>query len=473
MADFIRPLFDFGTESEDYSKTIELIRQFAAHDAFRSATVEELVLDEDCYRRPVRPEDLSFIDFSQATEESTVTQLPFLAAQRILLAVNELRVARVPNDTARLPDAARFYEARNQVLGSQIRPFLEAFAFSFLDRQPNSDPTISGLNRRFSEIIETDARRWSRLVGNLIKADYVEDGLRYVLIQVDSLAPSRNYAVAAAAGYGFVDFLEAATRPRITTDFMPRNLAEACGLTKRAHSYWQFYLSTSLASCNFLHALGSRPDHQLQMLGAAFFAEAQQLAFGCLIGQVAQRLGVDDGDVERMRNTANPSSLLSRFEAAVRTVDARFGLSGLQQVSQGFDAAASLNDVGWRNLSEQLRWLSSIDRYQAIAQAIDKRIHAECPDIDRETFVEPREMCSTTHVHDDHRLVVIESGDMVFWGNLGMNLRLKPGEMILVPQGRLHGSSIESDVCTYHQPIIPEQWIQPLVADVTRDFADL
>ena len=71
-------------------------------------------------------------------------------------------------------------------------------------------------------------------------------------------------------------------------------------------------------------------------------------------------------------------------------------------------------------------------------------------------------MCSPTHVHSDHRLVVVESGDMVFWGNLGMEVRLKPGEMIFIPEGRLHGSSIESDECTYHQPIIPDEWIATL-----------
>lgn len=112
-----------------------------------------------------------------------------------------------------------------------------------------------------------------------------------------------------------------------------------------------------------------------------------------------------------------------------------------------------------------------MEAYREMASRIDRRIHAECPNIDRETFVEPREMCSTTHVHDDHRLVVIESGDMVFWANLGMKLRLAPGEMVLVPEGRLHGSSIESPVCTYHQPIIPEEWVRPLVEELERNGA--
>ena len=51
----------------------------------------------------------------------------------------------------------------------------------------------------------------------------------------------------------------------------------------------------------------------------------------------------------------------------------------------------------------------------------------------------------------------------LFWGNLGMTLRLAPGEMVLVPEGRLHGSTIESDECTYHQPIIPDAWVRPLI----------
>jgi hypothetical protein len=60
-------------------------------------------------------------------------------------------------------------------------------------------------------------------------------------------------------------------------------------------------------------------------------------------------------------------------------------------------------------------------------------------------------------------LVVIESGRMVFWGNLGMQLHLEPGQMLLVPQGRLHGSTVISEECTYHQPIIPDDWVQALV----------
>jgi mannose-6-phosphate isomerase-like protein (cupin superfamily) len=144
-------------------------------------------------------------------------------------------------------------------------------------------------------------------------------------------------------------------------------------------------------------------------------------------------------------------------------VSERYGELGVRAVGTGISLAAAQARSGRANLGDQLRWLASVEKYRDLAKSISARIDAECPDIDRETFVEPREMCSTTHVHDDHRLVVIESGKMVFWGNLGMKLRLEPGEMVLVPEGRLHGSSIESDECTYHQPIIPDEWVRPLM----------
>ncbi len=69
-------------------------------------------------------------------------------------------------------------------------------------------------------------------------------------------------------------------------------------------------------------------------------------------------------------------------------------------------------------------------------------------------------MCSTTHVHNDHRLVTIETGVMHFWGNLGMRLEMNRGDMVLIPDGRLHGSTVLFAECTYHQPIIPDEWVR-------------
>ncbi len=83
MHDISTRLFDFQNQAAARDESVELIRAFARHDAFRSAVVEELELDEDFYRRPVRPEDLSFIKFKHPVTPDTVAWLPFLASQRL------------------------------------------------------------------------------------------------------------------------------------------------------------------------------------------------------------------------------------------------------------------------------------------------------------------------------------------------------------------------------------------------------
>jgi len=458
-------LFDFACHAANVEQSAELVRQFAAHEAFRSATVEELVLENDFHRRPLRPEDLSFIDFRAPVTAETFTRLPSLASQRLLLCINELDIAKLPADRSAesLERVARYYRQDGRILAARINGFLEAFAFDHL-AHTTLPRGADGMRACLRDIVREETAFWGRLFGALARQSYVTEGVRFALIQKWCLAAAKRNALAKAEVTGRFDGLASDAWPRLiasdSDDDAVRRIAEACGVTRDVHSYWQFYLSTSLASANLLYGLAALPQNALSLYGAAFAAEAEWLAFGCFIGQAAQQMRIDAFPLPVSDPTTD---LMERFERTLHGVERLFGERGLIQVGKGLAAARALGTSARRDLGEQLSWLAAIDRYRGIAEAIDRRIAAECPDIDRETFVEPREMCSTTHVHDDHRLVVIESGKMVFWGNLGMTLELDPGEMVLVPQGRLHGSSVLSPECVYHQPIIPDSWVDTLI----------
>ncbi|MGB9376476.1 MAG: cupin domain-containing protein, partial [Mycobacteriales bacterium] len=67
------------------------------------------------------------------------------------------------------------------------------------------------------------------------------------------------------------------------------------------------------------------------------------------------------------------------------------------------------------------------------------------------------EECSTTHVHDDDRLLVIETGEMEFWNCFGVKHTYRPGDMTFIPKHRLHGSVVQSGECVYHQPVITRE----------------
>ena len=469
------PIFDFSPFVGHSERYVALIKQFAAAGPFRSATVDELLLDDDFHRRPLRPEDFDFLKFMKPVREHNVSRLPALASGRTLMSIYELDVARPPvsSEPADWQRFADFYREDTRELGAQIAPFLEAYAFEYLTKDVDTSEDTGAVSARLTRIVDDELAFWSATFERLMSNDYLEQGLRFIMVQRWALAVSKRRALARAGASGFFDMLAPDERPslhrQVPDDALFERVAEASCITRRQHAYWQFYLPTSVAKCNLLYALGRRPDRSFGLIGAAFAAEAEWLAFGLALERACAHLqpasrGPADSDALR-------AALQQRCARALERVAQGFGDVARAQCVQGVVAGERLAERGRWDLGEQLRWLSSIREYVNFAHRISSRIDAECPGIDRETFIEPQEMCSTTHVHNDHRLVTIEEGDMLFWGNVGMQLSMHKGDMVLIPDGRLHGSTVVSNECTYHQPIIPNEWVEALVAELDEPAA--
>ena len=464
----LAPLFDFAQHKPHRDEVLPLIRQFASHDSFRSAVVEELELDEDFYRRPLRPEDLEFLKFQKAITAETVSRLPSLATNRLLLCINELSVARLPRSETEFERFEQFYADGNQVAAHRIRPYLENYAFSYLADDTFAQQGVGASLAALESLFEAQLAHWKMLFDMLMRNDYLESGLRFILVQQWSLGASGRMALERAVASGYFASVAPQDWPRLDTEVLDdakmASVAEMIDVGRRPHSYWQFYLPTSLAKVNLLYALGSRPDRAFALLGAAYVAEVEWIAFCVALATACPHW------LQSATPIADPARYLSavkdKLSHAALVVEQKHGCAAVYRLGQGVGAKVKLAERARWDLGEQLRWLSAIPRYCQWARKISERIESECPNIDRETFVEPREMCSTTHVHNDHRLVVIEQGDMLFWGNLGMQLPLATGEMVLIPDGRLHGSTVVSEECTYHQPIIPDAWINELLASV-------
>jgi hypothetical protein len=470
MTQAVPPLFDFSSFDGKSEHYLSLIQQLAAATPFRSATVDELVLDGDYHRRPLRPEDFEFLKFRKPVRQHNVSRLPSLASNRTLLSIYELDVARAPQGSSAhdWANQVAFYSDETRVLGAQIVPFLEAYAFEYLSLDAEASESIDVASNRLSRIIDEESAFWEATFARLMRNDYLEEGLRFIMVQRWALAVSKRRALARASASGFFDAIAADARPSLNgdvpNDALLQRVAGFVGLTREQHAYWQFYLPTSLAKCNLLYALARRPDRAFAFAGAAFAAEAEWLAFGIGLEQACAHLQPMN------RKSVDPAErraeLIARFKRAFDNAASQYGDPAVAQGVQGVVAGERLAERARWDLGEQLRWLSAIRRYVEFAHRISTRIDAECPDIDRETFVEPHEMCSTTHVHNDHRLVTIQEGDMLFWGNVGMQLDMHQGDMVLIPDGRLHGSTVTSPECTYHQPIIPDEWVAALVAEL-------
>ncbi|SDR22101.1 AraC-like ligand binding domain-containing protein [Paraburkholderia fungorum] len=469
------PLFDFAAQLPQRETFRSLLREFAACEPFRSASVDELVLDDDFYRRPLRPEDFTFLQYQKPVRADNVSRLPSLATNRTLLTINELDICRAPGLAADQQQRfSAFYVDKQRIIGAQIRPYLEAYAFDYLGDEAQPGESRETLSTRLSTTIDDEMQFWNLRFDRLLERDFLEEGLRFIVIQRWATLPSRRTALARAAGSCYFDWLDPELRPslssRLPDDATFARIAAMCGVTRQTHSYWQFYLPTTLARCNLLYALGSRPDRAFALAGAAFVAEAEHLAFGGALLKACAHIAPGAAAGANMNDLR--ANLQARFDRTIDTLATQHGEAALHQFAQGVAAAQLLAQRARWDLGEQLDWLSSIETYCEYARRIYDKIEIDFPDIDRDTFIEPHELCSTTHVHNEHRLVVIESGDMLFWGNLGMKLQMHPGDMVLIPDGRLHGSTVESDSCTYHQPIIPDDWIAELTAPPATAAAD-
>jgi hypothetical protein len=446
----------------------DLIRAYAAGSPFRAATAEELTNADNPFRRPVRPDDLSFLDYSEPMPSSEVLLLGSLLGHRMLRNIYDAElplVAPRPNPAA-ARDGGEFSSDRNRILGALARPVLERYLFTFLD-QARADEVVSGtaavrdavrltLDRRSeqpSEALEVAATRSDRTAATT-----------FVLLQLAASRPASASAIGRVAASDFGPLPAGPQRlareeHQRWTAAAPRyqaTLADA-GLTSTPAAYWQFSLGSSLARGNHLRYLASSGRTLCQFLGALVFYQIDQAATAQQFADLVEGTFGGRAGYFRELTPLFGHELDERLEHLLGQLQGAIGNGATEAFHEGFVDADRLARIWDSDLAEQLAWADRIDDYKDRAEWIQKKLTTDNITVDLDTFVESHEETSTTHVHDDHRLVMIESGEMFFWNNVTHRIALSTGDKVLIPTSRLHGSVVLSGTCTYHQPIIPEE----------------
>ncbi len=407
------------------------LRSYVAQPLFRAATYEELVIDDNPFRRPVRPEDLAWLDFDEPLTAATCACLSSLLGHRMLR--NVLDAAQPGSLSPRSwtmetrSDADHFYSVDNRAAGARIRPFLEQHLYGFLEGSPPVAAPVSGpvsttvsapagMNSE-EHALSIACTATARDCAGLL-AEQGEKSARMMVVQL--LAPALVARAAGSPSPGLT-----ATAERVV------RLAQRLGLATTAHSYWQYYLPTTLALANQLDRdPDASPAWRAGVLSAVVIDAQAWLA---VLGDEADEVAANEVGAQTEPGAA---------------ADPEY-LRGLRET------AALLTVVG-TDRTRQLELIGGGEVNRLKAKRLYDGIQRDQVPVDLDTFVESWEECSTTHVHDDDRLVVVESGEMVFWTCLGQEIRLQEGEMTFVPVHRLHGSVVLSGTCTYHQPVITD-----------------
>ncbi|MEW2516830.1 hypothetical protein [Actinacidiphila alni] len=450
----------------------DVVKAFAANPAFRAAEWEELTTEDNPYRRPVRPDDLAWLDYSKQMPVAKALKLSALLGHRMLRNVYDTELLFLPPsggvDGPAATDAATFYSEENRVLGALAAPVLEQHLFGLLEseRKPlagySQDQVVADIEAYHERRREESGKAF---VAALSTQDR-RASATFTLLQLSAYLPASRMAIGRAA-LGEYDAEHPGARITLLDDYRTwaglhdeyRSLMEGAGLRTTTGAYWQLYLGTSLARGNHLHWLSRNREKYPEFLGALLHHGIDQAVTAGRFADVFEDgLGVRSSLFDHLgRDSGHLRELTDRWVAPLSRL---YGPEAVGRFHNGFVDAAWLAQLWDEDLALQLAWADDIPLHQKKAEAIHRYIEDNNITVDLDTFVESNEETSTTHVHNEHRLVMIEKGEMHFWNNVTHKIDLHEGDKVLIPVSRLHGSTVLSGECTYHQPIIPEEMYQ-------------
>lgn len=444
----------------------DVVKAFAANPAFRAAEWEELTTEDNPYRRPVRPDDLAWLDYSKQMPVAKALKLSALLGHRMLRNVYDSELLYLPPAAgeAAATDAATFYSDGNRMLGALAAPVLEQHLFGLFgsERKP-----LAGYGpEQVAAAIEAYHEQRLAEPGRAFTAAHATKDRKasatFVLLQLSAYLPASRVAVGRAA-LGEFDVAHPGARVTLLDDYRTwagphdeyRSLVEGAGLKTTTGAYWQLYLGTSLARGNHLHWLSRNREKYPEFLGALLHHSIDQAVTAAWFADVFEDgLGVRSTLFDQLGLA--PGNLRGLADRWIAPLHRLFGPDGVERFHHGFADAAWPAHLWDEDLATQLAWADDIPLHQAKAERIQRYSAENDITVDLDTFVESNEETSTTHVHDEHRLVMIERGEMHFWNNVTHKIDLHEGDKVLIPVSRLHGSTVLSGECTYHQPIIPE-----------------
>jgi len=141
-------------ESEEPVNPHDVVKAFSRNPAFRAAEWEELTTEENPFRRPVRPDDLAWLNYSKPMPVEKVLMLSGLLGHRMLRNIYDadLLYLAPSGNAAAAADRRDFYADRNRTLGAHARP---VHAVGLCPAQVHGAPA-SGLRRpRSSSPVES------------------------------------------------------------------------------------------------------------------------------------------------------------------------------------------------------------------------------------------------------------------------------------------------------------------------------
>lgn len=428
---------------------------------------EEWLMHDNPYRRPIRSHVLKYLDFTKPLAMSEILNYTALSAHRMLLNIYESDLVFFPEKDfeSKKEDFLSFYSNETKMLGELARPILEDHVFAFLDQEIKVSGmwSVDSLRSYLEGLVKEHNKSEIPSIAAVLSSPKREQSAMSLLIQfaMDFLSEASAIARNATGRYGpllsdlfkvILDEYGYGVHQTKHSTLFERTL-ESCGLQAQPHAYFQFYLTSSMALSNYFHYISRDHSKFFRFLGALAYTEAT-FSHTCkqISGMLREVFGAEVDTHyfdEHVHIDLHHGRMV--FEKLVVPALARFGNSIIGDIVRGIEEFRLLSEIAERDFIEQITWCNKGEEYKQLAQPLHERILSGAVKCRKETYVEPLNELSVTHVHDSDELCMIESGVMDFVTGHDFVVPLYPGEGTVLLHNRLHGAIITSkEECVYH-----------------------
>ncbi|MFL5344426.1 MAG: iron-containing redox enzyme family protein [Hyalangium sp.] len=437
------------------------IQEYVSSPAFRLSAA---MLPPTPWHRPFRAQDLPALDITKPLRADELTSNRSLMLHRILLNIYEQSMLFLPRRRLGEEDMAAFrtfYDTQSVSLGQTLRANIERAAFSCLDEEVK----VTGQwdwERLEDYLVGVIKRYESEPCGLTARIEAQNDpprALKYLLIQQasDFLSEASAMARAMLGNYGpvqselmkvFIDEYGYGVHSKKHS-----TLFESCctsvGLSPEAHTYYFHYLPSSLALTNYFHYICSNKNLWFRYIGALYYTEASiphfnQAMSKSLKGAFGRKVDTAYFD-EHVHIDKHHRRMV--LDTIIKPTIEMHGPQVIPEILIGFESFRLLQGRADQDYLEQVSFIESLEQQRGQGLHADAASYESAGDAPL-THTEPAGELSFAHIHDDDELFSVEKGALEFFAGLDP-IVLEAGSSIVIPAGRLHGTRVLGDTCTY------------------------
>jgi len=428
------------------------LREYAAHDLFQRND-SDLVLDNPYRRALPPPQEVQADDAGAGDLPMFLASDEALFVNRVLLTIYERDFVLLPREgfPAKHADFVAYYGSELTQRGDRIRPHLEARLFGPLERsiQVSGEWTFARFCAYYEDFVAGyRADGHGAVTTRVTTLPEPRPALQFYLIQaacdflVESSAMARNAlgnfgpvqselfkVIIDECGYG-VD------RTRHSTLF--QRVLESVGLDPTPHSYWGYYLPSTLYTANYYNYIGRNHARIFRYLGALLHVES---CFRITCRQMAAMMKAVEGPgatVEYFTEHVHIDNHHSRMalERIIRPAVAQYGTWALEEVLRGFEESRAVGDLHTNGLACQLEWMAALQDGSALDAPGERHV------LDRRSLA--ADTSSNFFVTAGERSVHVRRGAMTVEAAVGCERALPEGATARIPAGVMFKLSSET-----------------------------